>query len=80
MPLKYGLGIKEPNLYVGMAHGWLFIIYIVLCIQNIYLRKWSFKIAFLALAASLVPVGTFIADAKIFKPESINDSKIYPES
>ncbi|MBT33531.1 MAG: hypothetical protein CMO01_28030 [Thalassobius sp.] len=75
MPLKYGLGIKEPNLYVGMAHGWLFIIYVILCIQNIYLKKWSFKVAFFALVASLIPFGTFVADAKIFKPESLKNSE-----
>ncbi|MDN5204620.1 DUF3817 domain-containing protein [Fulvivirgaceae bacterium BMA10] len=67
MPLKYMLSITEPNFYVGLAHGWLFILYIILCFQNIYLHRWNFKISFLALAASLIPFGTFVADAKIFK-------------
>ena len=68
MPLKYGLQIPEPNFYVGMAHGWLFILYVILCIQNIFLHRWSFKISILSLAASLLPFGTFYADAKVFKP------------
>jgi len=68
MPLKYGLQIPEPNFYVGMAHGWLFILYVILCIQNIFLHRWSFKISILSLAASLLPFGTFYADAKLFKP------------
>lgn len=70
MPLKYGLDIPEPNFYVGMAHGWLFIIYIILCFQNSYIHKWDLKTSALALVASLIPFGTFYADAKIFKRES----------
>ncbi len=68
MPLKYGLQIPEPNFYVGMAHGWLFILYVIFCIQNIFLHRWSFKVSILSLAASLIPFGTFYADAKVFKP------------
>ncbi|WP_421879875.1 DUF3817 domain-containing protein [Marinoscillum sp.] len=67
MPLKYGLGITEPNLYVGMTHGWLFIIYIVLCIQCILIYGWTFKQSALALVASLLPFGTFYADRKLFR-------------
>ncbi|MBU2913411.1 DUF3817 domain-containing protein [Reichenbachiella agariperforans] len=70
MPMKYMLGIPEPNYIVGMAHGWLFILYLLFCFQNIMIHKWSFKTSVLALGASLVPFGTFVADAKIFKPES----------
>lgn len=69
MPLKYKLGIKEPNMVVGMAHGWLFIAYIILALQNILKYKWNWKTAFFVLAASLLPFATFIADAKIFKPQ-----------
>ncbi len=67
MPLKYVYGYQEPNLYVGMTHGWLFIIYIVLCIQCIILYKWKLVSSLLALIASLIPLGTFYADHKIFK-------------
>ncbi|UXX78571.1 DUF3817 domain-containing protein [Reichenbachiella carrageenanivorans] len=72
MPLKYMLDIKEPNFYVGMIHGWLFILYVVLCFQNIYLRQWNFKTSMIALAASLIPFGTFYADAKIFKTAQVS--------
>ena len=71
MPLKYIYGYREPNLYVGMTHGWLFIMYIALCIQCILLYDWKFKDAFLALIASLIPFGTFYADHKIFKTTKI---------
>lgn len=67
MPLKYLYEIPGPNYIVGMAHGLLFIIYIALCFQMIYLHRWGLKNAFIALAASVVPLGTFFADHKIFK-------------
>jgi len=68
MPLKYIYGYREPNLYVGMSHGWLFIGYIFLALQNIIIHKWGFKTSILILAASLVPFATFIVDRRIFKP------------
>ncbi|MEQ6120969.1 DUF3817 domain-containing protein [Reichenbachiella sp. MALMAid0571] len=74
MPLKYGLQIPEPNFYVGMAHGWLFILYVILCVQNIFIHRWSFKVSILSLAASLIPFGTFYADTKIFKPEQASQT------
>lgn len=69
MPLKYVLEIPQPNFIVGMLHGWLFILYILFCVQNIYICRWKPLTSFLALAASLIPFGTFVADAKIFKKE-----------
>lgn len=69
MPIKYLLEIPQPNYFVGMAHGLLFVAYIALVFQNAYLRKWDFMKTAWALLASIVPFGTFIADAKIFKLE-----------
>ena len=68
MPLKYIYGITEPNFFVGMAHGWLFIFYIILSIQNTYIQRWQVKKSFLVIVASLVPFGTFVVDNKILKP------------
>ena len=56
-----------PNKIVGMAHGVLFIAYCVWVIVVANDKKWNFKTTFLAGLASLLPFGTFIADAKIFK-------------
>ena len=67
MPLKYLAGIPEVVRVVGMAHGVLFILYVVLLIQVAVERSWSFKKSVLAFVASLVPFGTFYADAKWFK-------------
>lgn len=68
MPLKYWYEMPIPNFVVGMAHGWLFIMYVIISFQNIYLHRWDFKRSMIVLAASLVPFGTFIVDSKILKP------------
>lgn len=67
MPLKYIYQIPEPNYIIGMTHGFLFIGYIAFCLQCIAIFKWKFPTATWALLASIVPFGTFIADAQIFK-------------
>ena len=74
MPLKYMMDITAPNKIVGMAHGVLFIAYVFLVFWASTETKWNTKTKFWAYVASLLPFGTFVADAKIFKPtqESLN--------
>ena len=67
MPLKYSLDIIWPNKIVGMAHGVLFLLYIILCAMAIQKYKWKPLVSFLVLAASLFPFATFVADHKVFK-------------
>lgn len=69
MPLKYLAEIHAPNKLVGMAHGLLFVLYCILVILNRANYNWSFTKTFWALIASILPFGTFVADAKIFKKE-----------
>lgn len=69
MPLKYVFDIPAPNRIVGMAHGVLFIAYCIMVFVVNLDKKWSLKINFWAYLASLIPFGTFVADAKIFKKE-----------
>ncbi|MEM6814913.1 MAG: DUF3817 domain-containing protein, partial [Bacteroidota bacterium] len=40
MPLKYGLDVTAPNKVVGMAHGILFMAYMLLALRAAYLLKW----------------------------------------
>jgi integral membrane protein len=67
MPLKYILGMPETVRVVGMMHGLLFVLYVLLVIQVKIERDWSFRKMLLALLASLVPFGTFWADVKLFR-------------
>lgn len=68
MPLKYYYKIEMPNKIVGMGHGFLFIAFIFIAFYAARVAKWSIKNQLFAYASSLIPFGTFIADAKLFKP------------
>ena len=67
MPLKYMMGMGEPNMVVGMIHGFLFIGYIFAVIKIKSDQNWSNRKTFLALLASVIPFGTFWADWKLFR-------------
>ncbi|WAC09684.1 DUF3817 domain-containing protein [Dyadobacter pollutisoli] len=67
MPLKYIVGIPQAVRVVGMAHGVLFVLFVILLIQVATERSWTFKKSFLSFLSSLVPFGTFYADAKWFR-------------
>jgi integral membrane protein len=72
MPLKYYMEMPGPNMIVGMAHGFLFMLYIALVLYCAYQYKWSGKITVLSLLASIIPAGTFYAHAKWFRnPEEV---------
>lgn len=69
MPLKYfadwPLGVR----YVGMAHGVLFILYVVAAIQAALEYNWTAKKTAIVLVASLLPAGPFIVDARLLRAE-----------
>lgn len=67
MPLKYYANMPQPNKIFGMAHGLLFILYVLAVVQSKIQYEWSFKKTVLALIASIIPFGTFWADAKLFR-------------
>jgi integral membrane protein len=66
MPLKYKMGMPAPNYFVGMLHGVLFLLYIVLLVVVAAKYKWDFKKIALAFIASLLPFGTFYAAKKVY--------------
>lgn len=66
MPLKYLYDIPEPTSYIGMTHGVLFVAYCIWVFIVGYEKRWALTTTFLALLASLVPFGTFVADKRIF--------------
>ncbi|WP_036383399.1 DUF3817 domain-containing protein [Muricauda sp. MAR_2010_75] len=64
MPLKHWADIPEPNKVIGYAHGFLFILYVVVAVVFCRERKWSIKRFVILFVASLLPFGTFYADKK----------------
>lgn len=69
MPLKYKMDMPKPNYFVGMAHGVLFLLYIVLLAMVAAKYKWGFKKITFAFIASLLPFGTFYAAKKVYPAE-----------
>ena len=67
IPLKYIYNQPEYNQHVGMAHGLLFIAYVVLVLMAKFEQKWNTKTTFICLLASIIPFGTFYADKKHFR-------------
>ena len=67
MILKYKFSMPQPNYIVGLAHGILFVLYIVLLLQVSYLHRWSVIKMLMAFLASLIPFGTFYADKVLFR-------------
>lgn len=68
MPLKYWAEMPQPNKWVGYAHGFLFIAYVILAIVFWMEKKWSIKRLIVLIVASLLPFGTFYIDKKYLKP------------
>ena len=67
MILKYKFSMPQPNYIVGLVHGILFVLYIVLLLQVSFLHRWSIVKMFMAFLASLIPLGTFYADKVLFR-------------
>ena len=76
MPLKYYGGYEHATQDLGMAHGLLFIAYVISVFPARKELKWSNSTTLLVLLASVIPFGTFIAEYKLFGKYKIKSSKI----
>lgn len=70
MPLKYFFDNGAPNKVIGMAHGVLFLLYVVFAILMKYEMKWNSKTLATVMACSIIPFGTFWMDRKYLQPEA----------
>lgn len=65
MPLKYMMGIPEGVRYIGMAHGILFIAYVVILMNTsnkVKMPVWAMPLGVLG---SLLPFGPFVFHAML---------------
>lgn len=69
MPIKYVLGKPEATQIIGMAHGVLFIAYVLMVVPIRKQLNWNFKTTALALTASVLPFGPFVVDRKLLKKD-----------
>ena len=64
VPIKYMSANDSYVKMLGMPHGILFMLYLVLAIMLKVPEKWSAKTLAIVLVASVVPFGTFYVDKK----------------
>lgn len=65
MPMKYMLDNPVLVKYVGMGHGVLFMLFLIVLFMVCEKQKWSITMFILGLIASILPFGTFVFDRKI---------------
>ena len=65
MPLKYMMGIAEATKIVGMVHGLLFIVFLIILMQAAQKHHFSLKDNAIFFIASLLPLGTFFTDKRL---------------
>lgn len=65
MPMKYMLDNPILVKYVGMGHGVLFILFLIVLFTVCERQKWSITMFILGLIASILPFGTFVFDRKL---------------
>jgi integral membrane protein len=65
MPLKYIFGQPELVSIVGVAHGFLYMIYIVCTLLLAERCRWKPLDALLILVAGTVPVASFVAERRV---------------
>lgn len=65
MPLKYLAGLPMAVRIVGMAHGLLFILYMLALVHAQMTIGWPARRVLGLLLAAILPGGTFLADARL---------------
>lgn len=66
-PIKYFQGDETYVKMLGMPHGLLFMLYIVLAIVIKKEMNWNSKILGIVLLCSIIPFGTFYVDKKYLR-------------
>ena len=69
MPLKYAADMPGAVKVTGLAHGVLFVLYLLMIAQAAIEYRWGWRTTALALLSSIIPFGTFWADRKLFAPQ-----------
>ena len=76
MPLKYLAGMPEMVRIVGWGHGLLFMLFLAAVGHTAATIRWPSKRILGALAASVIPFGTFVLDAYLRRDLEVLESRI----
>lgn len=69
MPLKYFADIPIAVKIVGIAHGFLFSIFVWMLINASLKYRWGWSLFLYGFIASLIPFGTFFFNKKLIRYE-----------
>lgn len=76
MPLKYLANIPEAVLFVGSAHGGLWVLYMLAVMDVWRARKWRFGRAVVAGLVSIPPIGTFFFDRSLKREQDATGDQV----
>ena len=62
MPLKYAWGIPGPTSYIGVAHGWLYLVLLLTAYDLGRRLRWPWRNLLLIALAGTVPFLSFVAE------------------
>ena len=65
MPLKYLADSPELVRVVGVAHGWLYMAYVVAALVLAYRLRWTPVRTLLVVLAGTVPFASFVAERRV---------------
>ena len=65
MPLKYVYGLPMAVKFMGMAHGVLFVLFVMLLVEAWSEKRWPFYENIIFFVATLIPFGTFFTKNRI---------------
>ena len=65
--LKYFYEMPEPNFYIGMAHGLLFLLYCAVGLSCAIQYQWKIGFSIMVFFSVIDPFGTFYLEAKYLK-------------
>jgi len=67
MPMKYIFADFRLMKPVGLLHGMLFVLYVLLLLGASLQNKWGIGLIFKGFVLSLIPFGAFYAEKKLFR-------------
>jgi integral membrane protein len=65
MVLKYGFGAISTTAPVAIAHGWLYMIYVIVALDLCLRMRWPFLRMVFVVLAGTIPFVSFIAEHKV---------------
>lgn len=65
VPLKYLADQPKLVAIVGTLHGFLYMVYLLMCLELAFRRRWSLVRTVLVMAAGTIPFMSFVAERKV---------------